>query len=465
MPRRLRIGFAVLACCVAAAMTSVEARARDARLTAEERAHIDSAATTDFANGVGASLTIVRDGSVVYGRGFGTIAAGGDRFVDERTIFPIGSITKQFTAAAIELLALDGKLRIDAPLAAYLPDVPHARDVSLRRLLQQTSGYANITSQPGFAPFQTSRTVTPTQLIATIAHEPLDFTPGSQFEYSNTNYVLLGAVIEAVSHMPYEAFIHERIARPLKLATLSFEPPASNPNVVRSTWSSQATYAAGGLYAAPDDIVRWDEAFFGGTLLPQRIVAEMTTPAAIPGATLAYAFGWVVDTSDGRREIWHNGGVPGANTRNTWYPQHRTGVIVLTNDIAFDETAITHRVIAVVDPPDEATLRARRVPAAGEDPVVTARVRAEYDAWMNGTVDRAHYAPAFNAHVGPEVGAQASRMLRAAGPPTLVVYKGHDSAAGQSFDVYRVETNDAVFMVRIAFAPDGRIAGLRFIPA
>ncbi len=337
------IGRALASAAFVALLGASEPSFDPAKIDTIGRSAIGSAAS-------GVSITIARDGVVVYGGGFGTIARDGALPVDARTRFPIGSITKQFTAAAVELLALDDKLRIDAPLATYLPDAPHAREVTLRQLLQQTSGFASYTAQPGFlTTFATSQTVTPREMLATIAYEPLDFVPGTQYAYSNTNYLLLGAVIEAVSHRSYADFVHERIAVPLGLTTLTFGPPADTANVVLSGWTSQAYHGAGGLYAAPADLARWDAAFFGGKLVPQDIVTEMTTPPAIIGATLPYAFGWVNETVSGHHTIWHDGAVDGASVRNDWFPESHVAVVVFGNATTFDPTPLVRAIAPLVE--------------------------------------------------------------------------------------------------------------------
>jgi len=257
-------GSALLACApLWSALMGYAAGSGHVQLAAADRAAIDRVGADALAaqHVAGPSITLARNGSIVYAHGFGARERDGTHAVDAVTIFPIGSLTKQFTAAAVELLALDGKLSIDAPLAAYVPHAPHAREVTLRELLQQTSGLANYTAQPTFSAVAASTTVTPHDLLALVANEPLGFVPGTRFEYSNTNYVALGAVIEAVAKKPYADVIRDRIARPLALRTLTFGPPSDAPNVVRTPWTPQATYAAGALYVSPADLVRWNEAF------------------------------------------------------------------------------------------------------------------------------------------------------------------------------------------------------------
>jgi CubicO group peptidase (beta-lactamase class C family) len=431
-------------------------------------ARIDALAETALAGKTasGVSVTVARDGTIVYAHGFGTRERGGSAPVDAATRFPIGSITKQFTAAAIALLARDGRLSFDAPLVTYLHDAPHAKDVTIRELLQQTAGYANFTSQPVFLrTMTTSTTLTPRDLIATIASEPLDFPPGTHFEYSNTNYVILGAVIEAVTKQSYATVIHERIAAPLGLTTLTFGPPSDTKDVVVSTWSAEAASAAGGLYASPADIARWDAAFFGGKLLPLATVREMTTPPKIAGASLPYAFGWIADTLEGRTQIWHNGGVPGANTRNSWFPDTHTAVVVFGNDVAFDPGPTVRDTMRVIDPPSAAALAEQRAPSPNEDAAVTATAKRVFAAWASRTVDAAGYAGAMRSAITPELVARVAADLTAGGTPTVFIFRGTATQAGSTYYRYRVETTtNAVWAMALSLDASGLVTGVVFTP-
>ena len=315
-----------------------------AGLAAAQRAPIEVAvAKAMAASGTrGASVTVARAGEFVYAHGFGVRDAGTSAPVEAETIFPIGSITKQFTAAAILLLARDRKLDLEAKAADYVALAPHGTRYTVRHLLQQTTGLADYTAVPAFlSTVATSPTITPEGMLALIAHLPLAFAPGTRFEYSNSNYVVLGMIVEAVARLPYGRFVHERIAQPLGLAHLTFGPPPGGAGVTRgyepqsggtavTPWTPQATYAAGGLYAAPADLVRWDEAFFAGRLLDARSVTLLTTPPALAVPT-EYAMGWLRGTLDGHPMIWHNGGVIGASARNAYFPDHRIAVVVFAN--------------------------------------------------------------------------------------------------------------------------------------
>ncbi|HEY0396498.1 MAG TPA: serine hydrolase domain-containing protein [Candidatus Elarobacter sp.] len=472
------LGLAAAACPALAA--------QPAQVSAAQRAAVDDALAKAMAasHTRGASVTVARAGEIVYANGAGQRDVQAKLPVDADTIFPIGSITKQFTAAAIMLLVRDGRVSLDAHAADYVPAAPHGAEYTVRELLQQTTGLANYTSVPGSAAnVITSATVTPQALLALVKDAPLAFKPGTRFEYSNTNYVVLGMIVETASGMPYGRFIHERIAQPLGLAHLTFGAPASGANVARgyeaetgetavTPWTAQATYAAGGLYAAPSDLVRWDEAFFGGKLLDASTVALMTTPPQLPGnAQSGYAMGWVHETLDGHPLIWHNGGVLGANTRNAYFPDQRIAVVVFGNSLTFDETRVVREAFRALVPPSPAQLAAERqrdsAAAPGEDPAITAAARAEYERWREGKVDLSRYDATMRAALSAATINQVSAGLAAAGPPTAFVFTGKIALPNSTGTVYnyRVVTPNGAVVYAYGVGPDGKIGGIWFKPA
>ncbi|MBV8297978.1 MAG: beta-lactamase family protein [Candidatus Eremiobacteraeota bacterium] len=403
--------------------------------------------------------------------------------VDPATIFPIGSITKQFTAAAIVLLAREHRLSLDEKAAAYVPLAPHATEYTVRQLLQQTTGLVNYTSVPDFlTTVAESRTITPEGLLALIARAPLGFTPGTRFEYSNTNYAVLGTIIEALARVPYGRFVHEHIAQPLGLTHLTYGPPPAGSDVTRgyepqtgatavTPWTVQATYAAGGLYAAPADLVRWDEAFFGGRLLDAATVRTMTTPPQLPGgAHTDYAMGWVRQELDGHPTVWHNGGVIGAHTRNSYFPEQRIEVVVFANSAGFDETRVVREAFRALVPPTEAQLAAERAretqPAPGEDPAITVAARAEYERWRAGKVDLSRYSTAARAAFTDATVQQVAAGLTALGAPTAFVFGGKQSLPGNAgiAYIYRVSTPNGAVQYLYALDAEGKIAAISFRP-
>jgi CubicO group peptidase (beta-lactamase class C family) len=398
------------------------------------------------------------------------------------TIFPIGSITKQFTAAAIMLLARDRNVRLDEKAAEYVPLAPHATEYTVRQLLQQTTGLANYSVVPAFLNgVATSATITPDAMVALVAREPLAFAPGSRFAYSNTNYVVLGMIVEAAARMPYGRFIAERIAKPLGLAHLTFGPPPSGSDLARgyepqtgtaavTPWTPQATYAAGGLYATPADLVRWNEAFFGARLLDAVTVREMTAPPQLAGgAKTNYAMGWLRDEIDGHAMIWHNGSVIGAHARNAYFPDQRISVVAFGNSTSFDEARIERAAFRALVPPSEAQLAAERqreaAPAAGEDPAITAAAKAEYERWRAGTVDAAPYSAQMRAELSTMV-RQVSPGLAALGAPTAFVYRGKQAVPSlfSTSYIFRVTTPNGVVQYVYMLDREGKIGGMYFKP-
>ena len=470
-----------------AGLAAVPAAARaagPAGLSAVQHAPIDDAIGKAMAasGALGASATVARDGEIVYAKGFGLRDLGPKLPVEPETIFPIGSITKQFTAAAILLLARDRRVDLDAKAAEYVPLAPHGTDYTVRQLLQQTAGLANYTATSGFSDAAESATIAPEGLLALVAREPLAFRPGTQFAYGNTNYVVLGMIVEAAARVPYGRFVGERIARALGLAHLTFGPPPAGANLTRgyeratggtavTPWSPRATYAAGGLYAAPADLVRWDDAFFGGRLLDARSVQLLTTPPHLPGgATTEYAMGWVRGTLDGHPMVWHNGGVIGANTRNAYFPDQHISIVVFGNTAGFDETRVVRAAFRALVPPSEAQLAAERdresKPAAGEDPAITAAVRAEYERWRAGKVDFARYDAAARAALSEATVREVAAWLALLGAPTAFVFAGKTVLPnnGGTAYTYRVVTPGATLSLIYSLDPAGKITGIWFKP-
>ncbi|MBV8644460.1 MAG: beta-lactamase family protein [Candidatus Eremiobacteraeota bacterium] len=475
------------AAALAGAVAAPEAAfAEDAplQLSAAQRSPIEEAVAKAMAatETRGVSVTVARGGTIVYANGFGQRDVGAKLPVDADTVFPIGSITKQFTAASIMLLARDGKVTLDAPAARYVPRAPHGNDYTVRNLLQQTTGLANFTAVPGFLQkFATSTTITPAELLALIANAPLGFAPGTRYEYSNTNYLVLGMIVEAVSGIPYARFVHERIAVPLGLTHLTFGPPPDDADVARgyeaqtgtaavTPWTAQATFSAGALYATPADLVRWDEAFFGGRLLDASTVRAMTTPPQLPGgAKTVYAMGWLHEQIDGHTMIWHNGGVIGANTRNAYFPDQHIAIVVFGNSVGFDETAIVRAAFRAVVPPSEAQLAQERqsetTPAAGEDAAITTAARAEYERWRAGQLDTTNYDKAMRAAMNDATVRQVSAGLAALGAPTTFVFRGKQTlAGGVTAYVYRVNAPNGAVRFVYSTDADGKVGGIFFTP-
>jgi len=341
-------------------------------LTPIVEAKIDAAAKQDVDSGrvAGAAVAVLRNGKLVFAKGYGRANLELAAPVNARTVFRIGSLTKQFTAAGVLLLAEQGKLNIDDKLSLYLPDFPRANEVTLRDLLDHTSGIHNFTEGPVINKISTSG-ATVEELVTDIASQsPLyDFEPGKGWWYSNSNYALLGAVIEKVSGESWGAFMKAEIFDKLGMADTAADDArdvvpgrASGYTLIGGTAGKfrnadftdmSVPYAAGALRSTAEDMARWNAALFGGKLLKPQSLKEMLAPGRLrngaenqtaiawPGAKAfpppagfvpgPYAFGLEHHSQDARRIIGHDGSIAGFDAVMQNYIDEGLTIIVLTN--------------------------------------------------------------------------------------------------------------------------------------
>ena len=285
------------------------------------------------------SVLVARAGRVLLDKGYGYANLEWSIPNDPDTIFRLGSVTKQFTAASILLLEERGKLKTSDPVSAYLPDAPAAwAKITIFNLLTHTSGIPNYTEFPDLPTFQVLPT-TPTQLVQRFQPKPLDFQPGEKWAYSNSNYALLGLIIEKVSGQTYQAFLQQNIFAPLKMSHSGYDSNTAiiphrasgytpGPDGPQNAGYTDMTvpYAAGALYSTTRDLRLWEDALFGGKLLSASSLKKMTTPFLN-----SYAFGLAVGQAGGHPVISHGGGINGFNTYLAYYPDEKMTVVVLGN--------------------------------------------------------------------------------------------------------------------------------------
>ena len=293
-------------------------------------------------------VLVAKDGQPVFRRAYGLAQREWAIPNTPQTHFRIGSLTKAFTAAAVLLLAEAGRLGLDDGVRRLVPGLPEAWEgVSLRHLLQHRSGIINFTALPNYADRIAPVDHTPAQIVALVADEPLLFAPGARFEYSNTNYVLLGMAIEAASGLPYPHYLREKILTPLGLKETGYDDlaailprRASGYRRGRGQWrnavpmAAGSAYAAGALYSTVDDLLAWDEALAGPRLLSEASRAAMFADNGTGyglGWFASRAFGELGDRASGHRVFGHAGSIPGFLSINDLYPDDRLTVIVLSN--------------------------------------------------------------------------------------------------------------------------------------
>lgn len=304
----------------------------------------------------GAAVALLRDGEFLHCKGYGLANVEWGIPITPDTVFHIASLTKQFTATAIMMLKERGRVLLDAPLEAYLPDFPtQGRRVTVRHLLNHTSGIKTYSSlayhHNGTARLHASLK----DLVARIAGLPFDFEPGERYLYNNSGYVLLGAIIERVSGMKYREFLDREIFRPLGMSrTLYlFDEPIvprraagyqrGSAGIENASYVSATSYhAAGGLGSTVLDLARWDKAVRTNRLVSAESHAEMLRPTVLSdGSEFPYGYGWGTAEYRGRRLYHHAGGISGFACHMLHCRDDAVSTILLSNlyQFAFDRIA------------------------------------------------------------------------------------------------------------------------------
>ena len=285
------------------------------------------------------TVLVARGNAVIVDKAYGMANVEWDVPNTTTTKFRLGSITKQFTAAAILLLEERGKLTLDDRVKTYLPDSPMAWDrINIFNLLTHTAGIPNFTASPDYNTIKLSAR-SADAAVAAFRERPLDFGPGEQMSYSNSGYLVLGAIIEKVSGQSYEKFLTDNVFTPAGMTDSGYD---SNTSIIKRRASgyvrSPAGYAnagylhmsiphaAGALYSTTHDLLKWEQALFAGKIVSKASLDKMLVPFKND-----YALGVTSALVNGRRVIAHGGGIDGFNTHLAYYPDSQTVVIVLSN--------------------------------------------------------------------------------------------------------------------------------------
>lgn len=333
---------------------------------------------------VGFSLAVARDDKLLFEAGRGMADLEFEVPADQDTVFRIGSVTKQFTAAAIMNLVESKKLKLDSPVNDLLPDVDLGdHTVTVRQLLNHTSGIPNSTAHPGFFKSGSALDATHDEFLAFVKDVPFDFEPGESWSYSNTGYYFLGMVVEAVDGRPYAEFLQDEFFDPLGLTRTRFGSARDIiPNraqgyvfapVVELTndpfVNMETLGAAGGLISTAGDLVRWQIALTEGRVVSEasyRKMVDSGVPVGPDGST--YGFGLAVTgTGEGRR-IGHAGGIPGFNSMLVLLPERDMHVAMISNS-HLASTVVVELILSAIssaEPPEAP----RKAPKAGAEAAV-----------------------------------------------------------------------------------------------
>jgi CubicO group peptidase (beta-lactamase class C family) len=411
---------------------------------------------------VGFSVAIVKDGQLVLAKGYGNRSLQDGRAVETNTIFALGSVSKQFTCAAILLLAEDGKLSVRDPVAKYYPTLTRAQDITLLDLMNHVSGY------PDYYPLdfldrRMTKPIAEDELLRQYAGGKLDFEPGAKWSYSNTGYILLGRVVEKVSGENLGAFLARRIFRPLGMNQAFYEFDASDPRLASGYQSfalsdpgvipaeaSGWLRGAGGLYSTPSDLAKWDLALIEGKVLKPDSYALMTTPRKLTdGKSAEYGCGLSIRMQNGRQILSHNGAVSGFNTYNAVVPSTHSAVIMTCN-LEGGMGSIPSQLFSLLlkEPSNLPTV-------AG--PTAADAVKEIFTQLQKGKVKREQFGEEFNHYLTNEKIAGAAKRLKAYGAVKSASVISSHERGGMEVTTTRLTFKTDALRVLMYRMPDGKV--------
>lgn len=392
-----------------------------APLTPEQKNRIDTVVTEILkSSGVpSATISIVTHGKLEYAKAFGDQRLDGSPpTITAR--YPVASISKQFTAATLLLLAEDGKLSLDDKVGKYLPSLTAADKITIRQLLSHTSGYRDNWPQD-FAFSAMYRPITPQAILDRWAKIPLDFIPGTKWQYSNTGYVVAGLIAEMVAKEPLFAFEQRRIFRPLGMDVVEAETqrtPGDARSVTRFAMGpvrpARATapgwgFAAGDLAMTPTELAKWNIARLNRTTLQPQSWQSQETNIAPADSGQNYGLGVSTAAVDGHRRIAHNGGWEGFLSTNRVYTDDMAAITVMINaGFSNSQDAISDGIERILfDKPDDA-----------------AAARGLFVMLRDGKFDRAQFTENGNYYFTPSLLADYSTSLAPLGEPKSITRSG-----------------------------------------
>jgi CubicO group peptidase (beta-lactamase class C family) len=423
-----------------------------------------------------ASVALVEDGRLVYAHATGLADVATRTAATPQTRFAIASITKLVTAVCVMQLVESGKLRLDAPITSLLPgvlpDVQQLQAITVRELLRHTSGLADY-GDTVIADGSVAHRTTPRAIVARFAAKPLAFEPGTAWGYSNTDYVVLGLIVEKLSGESLAAYERAHVFAPAGMTATSVGPSPGSPTARGYTAHGRPAppldlswfYADGDLFSTASDLARFDIALMDGVLVAPATFALMQanpvgSTVVAPGGSVAWGLGPSLVTVGTTTFVGHHGGLPGFAAEDEMLPDRRFALIVLGNASDFITARVNAAMLAVVLPP---LVAASSVPAAtvgAEEPKVTARLRTFVTDLVGGSVDRSQLDAAMNAAFTPAIATQAERAFGSFGALQTLTFRDRTQTMGLRIYHYAATfANGKGLVITFTLDSDDKIAG------
>ena len=418
----------------------------------------------------GVSLAIVKNGEVVYAKGYGLANLEHNVAVKPETIFQSGSVGKQFTATAVMMLVEEGKINLEEKISKYLGPVPDAwSNITVRQLLTHTSGLTDYPSD-----FDFRRDYTEDELLKRAQAIPPAFKPGEKWQYSNLAYVTLGILIHKVSGKFYGDFLQERVFKPLGMTTTRIiseveivQNRAAGYRIVQNeiknqNWVSPSlnTTADGALYFSVLDVAKWDAALYGERLLKKTSLDQMWTPVRLTNnKTYDYGFGWGIGRVNDHRIIEHGGAWQGFTSYIARYVDDRITVIVLDNLAGGNAGKIAHRVAALYDP------ELGYQPIEDKEPQVTIFAKELLQKLTDGTADQNQFAPELRAEFFPTRAERISRLLKSLGTLSTFQLVERIAKDGERTYAYQAVFKSGQRIFRLTLSADDKVTQVALVDA
>ena len=403
------------------------------------------------------SVAIVQNGTLFYAGAFGEANLGKHRMADTSTRYAVGSISKQFTVAAILLAQEQGKLSLDDKVGRYLPDLTRASEVTIRQLLSHTSGYQDFAPQD-YMIEEWAKATTPEAIMDHWAKKALDFDPGARWQYSNTNYTIAGKILEKATGQDLMSFLQQYILTPLGMESAGDCDTRSPEDATAYTRFAIGPprevaregpgwyFAAGELCMTPSDLAKWDIAFLDKRILSASSYAEFTKEVKLSdGKATHYALGLSLGEMQGLPTITHGGEVSGFLASNTVFPTKSTGIIVLSNQDGVSMVPTVVREVA-------ATLFS---PGNAETSAQDAQVRKILGDLVQGKITRSLFTKNANDYFTPVALSDIKTSLAPLGALKYLARQNSQLRGGMTHLSYRARFEHDTVALNIYVMPDG----------
>lgn len=427
----------------------------------------------------GASIVVVKQGKIVKSGGYGLSNLELSVPATTKTVYEIGSMTKQFTSMSIMMLVEDGKLNLNDKITRFFPNAPaHWNNITVRHLLTHTSGIQNHVAVPGYLGVFKSNLFhegfpDKKDILKKFFKLSQEFKPGETWAYDNTGYYLLGLIIERISQQSYWTFLEKRIFKPLGMShTRNTDTKELVPNRAAgyiwldSSYENQTIlwpfvgFSAGSLMSTLEDLVLWDAALYTEKLVKKTTLEKMwQATKGTDGTLLPYncGFGWFIDTYHGHRIIQHSGGTLGFSSVIYRFPDDTLTLIILTNhaDKMIDQLALDIAGMYIL---------ALKRPMAIKDPspTVTTRLKTVFLQLLNGYYNPDEFTPAMNTFLRTSTSKSLWQWFSSFGKQGTFQLADYELKEGIATFRYRVQLGENVYLFTISLRKDGKIVQIYF---